>query len=88
MKKKHWPNGIGEDAILAIKDANALQLKNIQHEKKDKFLLQTLQMRELPNTLKMIIVIAKIGEVITAFPGRWLPPLNKDLVKQLIFMHR
>lgn len=84
--KVQWKQGIGEDAIIAVSELSSEQRKMINLRQRDKLCIQTLQVPKLPSTTEMIVVVVSAGQTITAFPGRWLPPLNEELSKKWIFL--
>ncbi len=88
FKKEQWKNGIGEDSVILLNELGDDQVKSLQKEPKENYEIQTLLVKELPVTFQMVLVVAGNNQVITAFPGRWLPPLNKAIVKDWVFLRK
>jgi hypothetical protein len=88
FKKEKWKNGIGEDSVIPVNELNDDEKKNIRYEPKENYEIQTLVVKELPVTFKMVLVVDELGQVITAFPGRWLPPLDKKIIKDWVFLRK
>lgn len=88
FKREKWKNGIGEDSAMRINELNDDEKKNIRYEPKENYEIQTLVVKELPVTFQMALVVDEQSQVITAFPGRWLPPLNKNIIRDWVFLRK
>ncbi len=86
--KGKWKNGIGDDSVIPLNELDDDDKKNIQHEAKENYEIQTLVVKELPVTFQMVLVVDENSQAITAFPGCWLPPLNKDIIKNWVFLRK
>jgi len=86
FSKDKWPNGIGSNRLIHIDDVKSDELSNIVLKQREHFLIKTLIRKEFPESNQLVLIIDKQYNVVSAFPGQWLPPLSKDVANDYIFL--
>ncbi len=78
---------IGNEGIAKLVELSPEVSKGITREDRNGIIVNVVRMRELPDTTKMEVIVNDTNEIITAFPGRFAPPLpyphfrSRDRVK-------
>lgn len=81
-----WPEGIGHDHIIESASLAEWQLKQITIQSIRGFLVKTLNTKNFPATNQLVIVAGKDQMPVTIFPGKWLPALTEQVIKDHIFL--
>ena len=66
---------IGNEGIANLEQLSPEVSKGITRDDRNGIIVNVVRMRELPDTTKMEVIVNDTNEIITAFPGRFAPPL-------------
>lgn len=81
-----WPQGIGWEAVMPMDALDAGQTAGLQVVQREGHPIQVLAVEKHPETWQMVAIVDKNTELITAFPGRWLPPADQLDFREWVFL--